>query len=132
MGQRACILPGGSTGQGANHGTPRGRMNKLHEMFQLGKSGTDQWSSHLYTVDDTDMIERGELTRLQAQVEAGHLNRALFDQEMYCDWTSSLIGAVYGDEITRLTREKRFALSHMTRHFQSLRRGIWALPMRLR
>lgn len=93
-------------------GTPRGRMNKLYEMFQLGRSGDDQWSSHLYTVDDTDMIENGELERLRQQVEAGHLNRALFQQEMYCDWTSSLIGAVYGDEITRLTREKRFAPVH--------------------
>ena len=89
-------------------GTPRGRMNKLYEMFQLGNSGDPEWSSHIYTVNDTDMIDAGELARLQAQVEAGHLNRALFEQEMHCSFTSSLIGAVYGDEITALTREKRF------------------------
>lgn len=90
-------------------GTPRGRMNKLYEMYQLGKGGDDQWSSHLYTVDDTDMIDVGELQRLRDQVDRGQLNKALFEQEMYCSFTSSLIGAVYGDEITALTRQNRFA-----------------------
>lgn len=90
-------------------GTPRGRQNKLYEFAQLAQSGDADWSYHQVTVDDTDMIAQVELDKLQRQVEGGHLSKALYEQELYCSFTSALIGAVYGDEISTLSREGRFA-----------------------
>lgn len=88
-------------------GTPRGRMNQLYAMSRFHESDPD-WSYHCYPVDQTDMIDAGELERLQRAVASGHLNEAIFQQEMHCSFNAALQGAIYGKEMDRLQADGRF------------------------
>jgi phage terminase large subunit len=97
------------SGRALISGTPRGRMNKLYEFALMGQDAAEpDWSYHCYTAEQTGMLPQGEIDRMKRQVEAGHLNRALYAQEMECSFNAALIGAIYGDEMNRLQAEGRY------------------------
>jgi phage terminase large subunit len=90
-------------------GTPRGRMNKLYDFYELGRSGDDpDWSSHMVRVDQTDMVHPSELERLQRMVAKGLISKSLYLQEMECSFAAALIGAIYGDQMDQLQAADRY------------------------
>lgn len=84
-------------------GTPAGRENLFHEMFQRGQR-TDNWWSQLLTCEMTTALDRDELEQLQKEMP-----KADWDQEMLCDWSAAIRGAFYGAEIKQAEVDGRIS-----------------------
>ena len=74
-------------------GTVFGRANIFYEYFRDAE-GKDQWYSKLLTVNDTDAIDPGEITLLQADMDENE-----WAQEYLCDWDAAVKGSYYGKQM---------------------------------
>jgi phage terminase large subunit len=87
--------------------TPEGK-NHCYDMYKLAKKHPD-WFAEVQTVEDTGFpIERIDAAREQYQalygIDAGD---ALIEQEYYCSFDAAILGAIYGKQMSRLTKEGR-------------------------
>lgn len=77
--------------------TPRGK-NHGHDLYVMAKDNPD-WFCELLTVDDTGAITPEEIERERKD----GMEEDLIRQEYYCDFESSVPGAIYGNQM-RLAR----------------------------
>lgn len=81
-------------------GTPKGRMNMLYDLSQVA-ADDEEWSFHLATADQTGMITAKELASLKRE-----MSPALYAQEFECSFNAAILGAVFGNEMNALERER--------------------------
>ncbi len=74
-------------------GTPYGEDNFFYDMYKHAQE-TEGWYHCLYKASDTGLIDDEELADAKKS-----MSKAMFEQEFECSFTSSLQGAVYGDQI---------------------------------
>jgi phage terminase large subunit len=86
-------------------GTPKGR-NHFKEIYEYAKKesevGNSDWYSKLLTVEDTKLIDEGELAAAK-----GTMSEESFLQEFYCDWGAGMTGAYFTKEIAKANKEGR-------------------------
>jgi len=85
-------------------GTPRGRMNLLHDLSKTSPDDPD-WSYHQYDCTQTDMVSPEEI---EAMRRDPNMPEAMFEQEMMCSFNAALLGAIYGREMNALQSERRY------------------------
>jgi len=88
--------------------TPRGR-NHAFEMFKHAQHAPN-WFAELLTVDQTGMLTQEQLAETMKEMVAlygADAGRASFRQELYCDWTASVLGAFYALEMAQVRAEGR-------------------------
>lgn len=84
------------------NGTPRGR-NHFRLMYDLASSMPEDWHVSYITARETGIFSEMELKRMQTEYQALYgdmMGRALFRQELLCDWDSPNVGAIYGDLVS--------------------------------
>jgi hypothetical protein len=87
--------------------TPEGK-NHAHGMYQMAKKNP-RWFAELQTVDDTGFpLERVQEARKEYHslygIDAGD---ALIEQEYYCSFEAAILGAIYGKQMARITKDGR-------------------------
>lgn len=87
--------------------TPEGK-NHAFNMFNMAKK-SERWFAEVQTVDDTGFpLERVEAAREEYRalygIDAGD---ALIEQEYYCSFEAAILGAVYGKQMARATKDGR-------------------------
>ena len=88
--------------------TPRGR-NHLLALYEHGLS-TPGWFAERLTVDDTKALSPTQIAETLKEYTALYGEdggRALMEQELYCSWTASTLGAFYALEIAAVRSEGR-------------------------
>jgi hypothetical protein len=88
--------------------TPRGR-NHAHAMFKHAQQ-TPSWFSELLTVEQTGMLTPAQLDETMKEMVdlyGADAGRASYRQELYCDWTASVLGAFYALEMAQVREEGR-------------------------
>ena len=78
-------------------GTPAGRGWQYRLYLRGLDPEAEAWSSWLYTVDDTDIIDAAERADLQATMPSHE-----FRQEFLCDWNVAHRGAFFGRELNTM------------------------------
>ncbi len=73
--------------------TPRGR-NHGYQLYKYARDHPDTWFAEKLTVDDTGAVDADVLAE-----EKERMPRELFEQEYYCSFDSSLVGAYYADQL---------------------------------
>jgi len=89
-------------GRALVQGTPMGRQNLFHNLYEEAQAHPDEWSASLLTVHDTDALPADEVERLRRR-----LSEAEFAQELLCSWNAALRGAYYAQEMARAEAEGR-------------------------
>ena len=84
------------------NGTPRGRNNHLHRMWQMARKNK-QWFSGLLTVEDTQAITQADI---QDERDAG-MSHEMVQQEFYCNWEGALTGSYYVKQMEAAEKEGR-------------------------
>ncbi len=81
--------------------TPRGK-NHAHAKWEAAKKSPG-WFTHMLTIRDTGVIseERIQQLRLEGTPEE------IIQQEYYCSWNASILGAYYGEAMRRAEEDKR-------------------------
>jgi phage terminase large subunit len=77
--------------------TPRGK-NHAYEMFNYAAK-TKSWFCELLTVKDTDTLSDETLAETLAEMQSLYgedQGTASYRQELFCDWTASVLGSFYG------------------------------------
>lgn len=87
--------------------TPEGK-NHAASMYKMAKDNP-RWFAELQTVEDTGFpMERVHEARKEYHalygIDAGD---ALIDQEYYCSFEAAILGAIYGKQMARATKEGR-------------------------
>lgn len=82
-------------------GTPFGRMNLFYELFERAGE-LEGWYRQLWTVEDTGIIEPGELAMLKAE-----MSREEYQQEMMCSWSAQVRGAYWAEKLDLADQENR-------------------------
>lgn len=83
-------------------GTPKG-ANHFEDIYLAAKSGElSDWSSHLYTVNDTLLIPKNELSSARATMTEDE-----YAQEYECSFTAALTGAFYSKYMQTAAEENR-------------------------
>lgn len=88
--------------------TPRGR-NHAYEMFKYASTAPD-WFCELLTVRDTDMLGDETLARTLREMQAlygADQGMASYMQELFCDWSASVLGSFYTVEMKAVRDEGR-------------------------
>lgn len=87
--------------------TPEGK-NHAYSMYEMAKKNP-RWFAELQTVDDTGFpIERVEAAREDYHALYGvDVGDGLIEQEYYCSFEAAIIGAIYGKQMSRLSKEGR-------------------------
>ncbi len=92
-------------------GTPKGRLNLFHDLYEEAKDLED-WCRMMFTVDDSGVIDHDELMALKREMSGPE-----YEQEFYCSFNAAVTGSYYGKEmaladaqgrITRLSHDPRF------------------------
>ena len=88
--------------------TPRGK-NHGFDLYQSAQK-SDRWFSQILTVDDTDVFTqetlKEELFDLKREYGLDQ-GQAYFNQEYYCSFEAAILGAVYGEQMQELSRNKQ-------------------------
>ncbi len=86
--------------------TPRGKNHAfdLHEMAESDPA----WFVHVLTVDDTKALSPAVLEQERKEIIAKYGDDALFQQEYYCSYTASILGAYYASQYSQAERDGRF------------------------
>lgn len=89
--------------------TPEGK-NHAKSMYDMAKNNP-RWFAEIQTVDDTGFpIDRVDEARKEYQalygVDAGN---ALIEQEYYCSFEAAILGAIYGKQMARVTKDGRIS-----------------------
>jgi len=90
--------------------TPRGR-NHAFEMFKYAKQNPS-WFCELLTAKDTDTLSDETLAETLAEMQSlygADQGRASYQQELFCDWTASVLGSFYALECAAVRNEQRIA-----------------------
>jgi len=88
--------------------TPRGR-NHLLQLYQHA-ARTPGWFAEILTVDDTNALTPEAIAETIAEytslygLDAG---RAMIEQELYCSFTSAMLGTYYGHEMRDVRNDGR-------------------------
>ncbi len=80
--------------------TPRG-LNHAWTLWKAAQ-GDPTWFTQLLTVDDTGVLSPADI----ASERALGMPDALIRSEYYCDWQAALVGAVWGDLIEDLEKQR--------------------------
>lgn len=75
-------------------GTPFGRHNLFHELFEKA-ADLPNWYSKMWTAEETGIIDADELVQLKRE-----MSQSEYEQEMLCRWDAAVKGAYYGRQIT--------------------------------
>ena len=90
------------TGGGASFiGTPKGRMNLFHRLYQDAE-GREDWWRDLLTVSDSHLIPANELRDIRADMPGNE-----YEQEFLCSFNAAITGAYYGAEMAAAEKEGR-------------------------
>lgn len=81
--------------------TPRGR-NHGYRMFRMAQDNPD-WACELLTVDDTHAIDQQAID----DERAAGMPEELVQQEFWCSFDASLVGAIFGEAMAKALKEKR-------------------------
>lgn len=79
--------------------TPRG-MNHGYELFKYAKDHPDTWFCEKLTVDNTGVVPPDVLAE-----EKERMPRELFEQEYYCSFEASLVGAYYAEQLSWMNEQ---------------------------
>lgn len=87
--------------------TPEGK-NHAHSMLKMAQK-SERWFAEVQTVEDSGFpMERVEAAREEYRalygIDAGD---ALIEQEYYCSFEAAILGAVYGKQMARATKDGR-------------------------
>lgn len=87
--------------------TPEGK-NHAHSMLEMARK-SPRWFAEVQTVDDTGFpIEKVENAREEYRSLYGEdVGDALIEQEYYCSFEAAIIGAIYGKQMARATKDGR-------------------------
>jgi phage terminase large subunit len=98
------LLPALADRQGTAliQGTPLGRMNLFHDLWEESQQFPAEWASSHLTCYETDALLPQEIERLKRRMP-----EAEFKQEMLCSWDAALKGSFYGDEMARMDADGR-------------------------
>lgn len=85
--------------------TPEGK-NHTHAMLKMANK-SERWFAEVQTVEDSGFpLERVEAAREEYHalygIDAGD---ALIEQEYYCSFEAAVLGAIYGKQMARLTKD---------------------------
>lgn len=80
------------------NGTPRGE-NHFYQMLKMAESN-DRWFSQICTVDDTGIITPEQIQQLRDEGR----DEEIIQQEYYCSFAGSIMGAYYVREMTYLEK----------------------------
>ncbi len=78
-------------------GTPRGRINCLHDMLDMAKQNPG-WYHQVSGVDNTGALTPEDI---QEEREAG-MSEELIQQEFYCSFDGGMDSAIYADHVQRM------------------------------
>ena len=81
-------------------GTPMGK-NHFYDLYQQAQ-GQPTWHTAIYTVEDTGVLPRAELTSARATMAPEQ-----YAQEFGCSWEAALIGSYYGSYLETAQAESR-------------------------
>ncbi len=82
-------------------GTPKGRMNLLHEMWEFGSSGKDWWRQML-KASESGVLPKKELADIAKMLSSDE-----YEQEMECSFNAAITGAYYAKEMTEAENDGR-------------------------
>jgi len=88
--------------------TPRGR-NHAFDMYKYALK-TPSWFCELLTVKDTDVLTDETLADTLAEMQSlygADQGTASYRQELFCDWTASVLGSFYAIEAAAVRAEGR-------------------------
>jgi phage terminase large subunit len=88
--------------------TPRGR-NHAYDLYNHARI-TPHWFCELLTARDTDMLSEETLAETLAELQSLYgtdQGTASYRQELFCDWTASVLGAFYALECAQVRDEGR-------------------------
>lgn len=75
-------------------GTPAGRMNLFHDLYEYAGGDDPEWSRSLLKYSDTNAIRPSEIERMRRTMRPEE-----FAQELECSWSAALRGAFYAKEM---------------------------------
>ena len=82
-------------------GTPWGRGNHFHDLFDMADSMED-WSRAYLPIDATDALPETEVAALKRE-----MTEAEFNQELLCHWSAAVRGAFWGKEMEQGDKDGR-------------------------
>lgn len=91
-------------------GTPRGMNNVLYNLYKSAIANPDLWYMEKLTVKDTKR-HNGKPVFSEEDIDyerRSGMPEEMIQQEYYCDFTVSNVGAFYGTYCDKLLTEKRF------------------------
>lgn len=88
--------------------TPEGK-NHAHAMLGHARKNPEKWFAEVQTVEDTEFpMEKVEAAREEYHalygIDAGD---ALIEQEYFCSFEAAVLGAVYGKQMARMSKDGR-------------------------
>lgn len=86
-------------------GTPKGddAFKAIYDQAnEEMKAGNRDWYACLFPASKTNVLPQDELDELRAQ-----LSDNIYRQEMECDWTASITGAYYAEQLAKAEHEER-------------------------
>ncbi|MDR1651865.1 MAG: terminase family protein [Synergistaceae bacterium] len=83
-------------------GTPKGR-NALYDFYEADRSDPDRFAC-LYTVDDTGVIDQGELEEMKKDMTPMEIR-----QELYCDFTASETDVLITIDLVSGAKSRRYS-----------------------
>jgi hypothetical protein len=86
--------------------TPRGK-NHAYDLHMMAENDP-KWFVSVITVDDTHAIPPEVLEQERKEIIAKHGDDSLYQQEYYCSYTASILGAYYSAQYAQAEREGRF------------------------
>ncbi len=84
-------------GRAVIQGTPSGRHNLLFDLFEYAGGDDPDWSQHLLTVNDTDVLPPNEVKAMKRE-----MSQAEYEQELLCSFNAAIRGAYYAKEMSAL------------------------------
>lgn len=95
-------------------GTPRGKQNAFHNIYQSSKADMEAGRPGVYAfympASVTKAFTTEELNQMRIDMQREHgssVGESLFRQEMECDWNAAVQGAVFAQEMLEMEDEKR-------------------------
>jgi hypothetical protein len=101
-------------------GTPRGKKNVFHNIYQSCKTDMEAGREGVYAfympASQTKAFTTEELNQMRIEMQREHgmsAGEALFRQEMECDWNAAVQGAVFAKEMLEMEDEGRVYPIHV-------------------
>lgn len=92
-------------------GTPKGRMNLLHEMWEFGSRGRGWWRQ-LLKASESGVLPKAELADIRKM-----LSEDEYEQEMECSFNAAITGAYYAKEMAQADGEGRIMVVRHDKRF---------------